>query len=118
ERPAEGEMVFPILTSPDLVRWQPAGRAMPALDHCYFRYWAPEVTEHNDRFLLYYAVHTGEFRATIRVAVAERPEGPFHDSGHDLTGALFDWSIDPHVFRDDEGAWYLFSTVEFTGPDQ
>ena len=71
------------------------------------------MTEHNGRFLLYYAVHTEPFRAAIRVAVAERPEGPFRDSGHDLTSASFAWGIDPHVFRDDDGQWYLFYTVEY-----
>jgi len=115
--PERGAAVFPILASPDLVRWREVGRAMPALGAPYRRYWAPEVTAHNGRFLLYYAVHTDEFRAGIRVAVAERPDGPFHDSGRDLTRELFDWAIDPHVFRDVDGRWYLYMTVEYVdGP--
>lgn len=117
EHPEPGSEVFPILASPDLVHWRACGRAMPALGVGYFRYWAPEVVEHNGRYLLYYAVHTEPFRAAIRVAAADRPEGPFLDTGHDLTGALFDWAIDPHVFRDDDGRWYLFYTVEYTEAD-
>ena len=113
ERPSEADPVFPILSSPDLVHWHDCGRALPALGAPFFRYWAPEVTAHNGRFLLYYAVHTDEFKAGIRVAVAGSPEGPFADSGHDLSGALFPWAIDPHVFRDRDGRWYLFMTVEF-----
>jgi len=113
DRPPDGASVFPILTSPDLVQWSEAGTALPALGAPYFRYWAPEVTEHNGRFLLYYAVHTDEFAAAIRVAVAERPEGPFEDSGRDLTSHLFPWAIDPHVFRDDDGRWYLYLTIEY-----
>lgn len=113
DRPADGERVFRILTSNDLVEWRDAGWAMPALGLPYYRYWAPEVTEDNGRFLLYYAVHTGEFVASIRVAVTERPDGPFVDSGHDLTGALFPWAIDPHVFRDHDGQWYFYITIEY-----
>ena len=112
--PPDGSRVFPILASPDLVRWREVGKALPALGPPFFRYWAPEVTEHNGRFLLYYAVHTAPFEAAIRVAVAVRPEGPFRDSGHDLTHNLFAWAIDPHVFRDHYGQWYLYMTVEYT----
>lgn len=111
--PSRGAPVFPILTSDDLVRWNAVGKAMPALESPYFGYWAPEVIAHNDRFLMYYAVHTEQFVAAIRVAVAERPEGPFEDSGRDLTSYLVPWAIDPHVFRDLDGQWYLFMTIEF-----
>jgi len=52
DRPADGERVFRILTSNDLVEWRDAGWAMPALGLPYYRYWAPEVTEDNGRFLL------------------------------------------------------------------
>lgn len=115
--PVAGAPVFPILRSADMRTWEAAGHAMRAFGEPYFRYWAPEVTEDNGRFLLYYAVHTEPFRAAIRVAVAERPEGPFVDSGRDLTSASFAWSIDPHVFRDHDGTWYLFYTTEFMETD-
>jgi GH43 family beta-xylosidase len=111
--PQKGALVFPILTSSDMVHWQSVGKAMPALGQSYGRYWAPEVTVYNGTFLLYYAVHTTEFEGGIRVAVADRPEGPFIDSGHDLTRHLFPWAIDPHVFRDEDGQWYLYMTVEY-----
>ncbi len=113
DRPPDGSLIFRILTSTNLIEWREAGLAMPALGASYYRYWAPEVMADNGRFLLYYAVHTDEFVASIRVAVAERPEGPFVDSGHDLTGALFAWAIDPHVFRDHDGQWYLYITIEY-----
>ncbi len=113
DRPPKGAGVFEVLTGVDLVHWQSVGTALSALGAPYYRYWAPEVTEDNGRFLLYYAAHTAEFSATIRVAVAERPEGPFADSGRDLTGHLFPWAIDPHVFRDHDGRWYLYITIEY-----
>jgi GH43 family beta-xylosidase len=111
--PSAGSWVFPILTSADLVQWREVGRAFPAFGQPYCRYWAPEVTVHKGQFLLYYAVHTTEFTGSIRVAVADHPEGPFVDSGHDLTSSLFPWAIDPHVFRDQDGQWYLYMTVEY-----
>jgi GH43 family beta-xylosidase len=111
--PPAGSWVFPILTSTDLVHWREVGKALPALGQPYSRYWAPEVTVHNGQFFLYYAVHTTEFAGSIRVAVAQRPEGPFADSGHNLTGHLLPWAIDPHVFRDQDGQWYLYMTVEY-----
>lgn len=111
--PDTGTMVFPILRSENLVAWHPVGKAMSALGSPYCRYWAPEVTYDNGRFFLYYAVHTEEFKGSIRVAVAEQPEGPFRDSGHDLTCHLTPWAIDPHIFRDYDGQWYLYMTIEY-----
>lgn len=112
--PVQGTPVFPILTSTDLVSWHEIGKAMPALSDQHYLYWAPEVTIYNGQFLLYYAVHMGEeFVASIRVAVADSPEGPFTDSGHDLTSAQTPWAIDPHVFRAQDGQWFLYMTIEY-----
>ena len=112
--PAQGSLVFPILTSTDLVSWHEVGKAMPALGAPYYLYWAPEVTMYNGQFFLYYAVHTNEeFISSIRVAVADAPEGPFIDSGHDLTHTQTPWAIDPHVFRNQDGQSYLYVTVEY-----
>ena len=111
--PPAGARVFPILTSSDLAQWSAADKAMAALELSFFGYWAPEVIAHNEQFLMYYAVHTEEFVCAIRVAVADRPEGPFVDSGRDLTSHLVPWAIDPHVFRDADGQWYLYMTIEF-----
>ncbi|GCE06618.1 glycoside hydrolase family 43 protein [Dictyobacter aurantiacus] len=111
--PAEHSRVFPILTSSDMLSWREVGKAMAHLGSPHFFYWAPEVTEHNGQFYMYYAVHTEEFSGGIRVAVADRPEGPFIDSGHDLTKDLVPWAIDPHVFKDEDGQWYLYMTIEY-----
>src|SRR5256885_15258350 len=40
--PPAGASVFPVLMSNDLVQWNPAGKAMRALENPYFGYWAPE----------------------------------------------------------------------------
>ncbi len=111
--PAAESWVFPILTSTDLVHWQKIGKALPALGDNYFFYWAPEVTEYNGQYFLYYSVHQQEFVGAIRVAVADSPEGPFKDSGHDLTSALVPWAIDPHILRDLDGQLYLYMAIEY-----
>ena len=114
EKPTRGTPVFPILTSTNLVSWHEIGKAMPAFGDPYYLYWAPEVTVYNDQFFLYYAVHDAEeFVASIRVAVADSPEGPFIDSGHELTRSQTPWAIDPHVFHDQDGQWYLYMTIEY-----
>ena len=102
--------VFGILHSRDLVQWHEAGSAMAPLPGDHTCSWAPEVTYHNGRFLMYYSVGNEE-RMHIRVAVAGDPAGPFVDSGRHLTTEPF--AIDPHVFQDDDGAWYLFYATDF-----
>ena len=47
----------------------------------------------------------------IRVAVADRPEGPFIDAGFRLTQEEF--AIDAHVFVDDDGTRYFFYATDF-----
>ena len=47
----------------------------------------------------------------IRVAVSDRPEGGFIDSGKRLT--FQDFAIDPHVFTDTDGSRYMFYATDF-----
>jgi arabinan endo-1,5-alpha-L-arabinosidase len=106
---ADGQ-VFGMLTSSNLVDWEVLGGAMAPLAQAHPHYWAPEVTYYNCKFYLYYSVGN-ETLMEIRVAVAERPDGPFHDVGRRLTKEVF--AIDPHVFRDDTGDWYMFYATDF-----
>jgi GH43 family beta-xylosidase len=73
-------------------------------------YWAPEVTYLNGRFYMYYSVGN-EVNMQIRVALADRPDGPFVDSGRRLTQEKF--AIDAHIFTDDDGASYLFYATDY-----
>ncbi|MCR2806986.1 glycoside hydrolase family 43 protein [Paenibacillus soyae] len=81
-------------------------------------YWAPAVFYDNGLFYLYVSsVPSGEDDAHyqfMRVAVSERPEGPF-----EYRKTLFDtFSIDAHVVRDADGGLVLFySTNETYGID-
>ncbi len=101
---------FGILHSRDLVRWRRLGAAMDPLPGGHTCYWAPEVAAHGGRFYLYYSVGNEE-RMQIRVAVADRPQGPYEDAGRALTREPF--AIDAHVFEDDDGARYLFYATDF-----
>ncbi len=101
---------FGVLHSRDLVRWEPRAGALETLPGGHPCYWAPEVTYDNGRFYLYYSVGNEE-RMEIRVAVADRPEGPFVDSGRRLTSEPF--AIDAHVFAAPDGSRWLFYATDF-----
>ena len=101
---------FGVLRSRDLISWHPAGGAMAPLKNGPPFYWAPEVTYHNGKFYLYYSVGN-EALMEIRVAVSERPDGGFIDSGKRLTSEEF--AIDAHIFRDDDGKRYMFYATDF-----
>lgn len=107
---------FRILHSFDLVHWRAAGAALPlasaAPDDAY---WAPEVAEHDGRFLLYYSRAPAERDDLhrLRVAVAQTPLGPFEDRGPVLSEDV-GFSIDAHPFRDPrDGRWYLFFARDY-----
>jgi GH43 family beta-xylosidase len=102
--------VFGVLRSRDLIHWSEAGGAMKPLDHSPPYYWAPEVTYSNGIFYLYYSAGN-EAQMELRVAVSDRPDGGFVDSGHTLTKQEF--AIDAHVFIDDNGKRYLFYATDF-----
>ena len=94
---------YDAFTSEDLVHWTPRGK-------CYTDQrggvWAPDVFhhEHGDgRFYLYYSVDDPAGGKLIGVAVADSPLGPFEDRG-----TLIRSAIDAHLFRDDDGAMYLY----------
>jgi beta-xylosidase len=98
---------FEVLRSRDLVAWDSLGRCLGDLVRTSRDYWAPEVAAVDGRFHLYYSVGVGDVGHSIRVAVAERPEGPFTDTGRVMTPDER-FAIDAHPFRDEDGAWYLF----------
>ena len=107
---------FQVARSLDLVSWAYLGEALPqkpvwATDSQ--RFWAPDVSRHPDgRYLLYYSAQPNDPAAglCLGVAVAERPQGPFRDSGQPLLagGPGFE-NIDPMRFVDPaDGRQWLF----------
>src|SRR5215211_6826257 len=107
---ADDGNVFGMVRSNDLVNWTELGGAMVPLGDSPPFYWAPEVIYDNGKFYLYYSVGN-ETLMELRVAVSERPDGGFIDSGHRLTTQ--DFAIDAHVFLDEDGSKYLFYATDF-----
>jgi arabinan endo-1,5-alpha-L-arabinosidase len=107
---------FQVARSPDLRTWEHLGEALPqkpAWAATSQRFWAPDVSRHPDgRYLMYYSAQPNDpaVGLCLGVAVAERPEGPFRDSGQPLLagGPGFE-NIDPMRFVDPaDGRQWLF----------
>ncbi|WP_083459850.1 glycoside hydrolase family 43 protein [Jiangella muralis] len=103
----------PVMTSPDLVTWEPAGDSMPVLAPWVTggRTWAPEIAVHGpDRYVLYYtALGTASGRQCVGRAVATSPAGPFVDESAEplICQAGEGGSIDASPFTDADGTRYL-----------
>jgi len=105
----EAEQRLVGLVSDDLVTWEPTG---PVLDPATVpagrtHHWAPEVTELDGRFWLYYSAGVADREHAIRAAVSDEPGGPYRDTGAVLTPDE-PFAIDPSPFLDLDGGRYLF----------
>ncbi|AFZ66475.1 glycoside hydrolase family 43 protein [Deinococcus peraridilitoris] len=104
---------FEVLRSEDLVDWTSLGGALePLTDENAQDYWAPEVAFHDGAFYMYYSAGIGDKGHQIRVAISEKPEGPFRDAGAILTPDD-PFTIDASPFQDDDGTWYLYYARDF-----
>lgn len=104
---------FEVLRSENLRDWVSLGGALERIEPGFGTdYWAPEVALEGGRFYLYYSVGMGDKSHKIRVAVSEKPEGPFRDAGVELTPDE-PFAIDSNPFRDGDGSWYLFYAKDF-----
>jgi len=67
--------------------------------------WAPDAAEKNGRYYLFFPAkaHDGIFR--IGVAVGSSPTGPFIPQPEPIAGSF---SIDPAVFQDEDGKYYMY----------
>lgn len=67
--------------------------------------WAPDATEKNGKYYLFFPAkdHDGIFR--IGVAISDSPTGPFTPEANAIKGSF---SIDPAVFKDDDGSYYMY----------
>jgi beta-xylosidase len=108
--------VVPMVKSRDLRSWESVGRVLELPADPMICFWAPEIAVHDGRFYMYYhpCLAGGKLGYHIRVAVADRPEGPYRDIGKPLSDpARNPFAIDSHPFRDDDGQWYLFYATDF-----
>lgn len=112
------QRTFPALRSSNLVDWEPLGDVLEPLPDADLWYWAPEVAYRDGGFHMYYSAGAEEGEGQrLRRAVADRPEGPFRDSG-EFVDPDEPFSIDAHPFCDDDGSWYLFYCIDFLEGDR
>lgn len=67
--------------------------------------WAPDAATKDGRYYLYFPAKRADGIFQIGVAVGDRPEGPFVAEPEAIEGS---YSIDPAVFADDDGAYYMY----------
>ncbi len=92
-----------LFTSTNLVNWEDRGFAIKDADSWgRHSFWAPDIVEKNGIYYLYYAVEE-----RICVATSKSPLGPFKQ---EIKKPLEPDSIkiDAHVFKDDDGQYYLY----------
>ena len=67
--------------------------------------WAPDATEKNGKYYLYFPAKAPDGIFRIGVAVSDSPAGPFTPQPQAIHGSF---SIDPAVFKDDDGSYYMY----------
>ena len=67
--------------------------------------WAPDAAFANSMYYLFFPVKDKEDVFRIGVATSAKPEGPFIAEAAPIAGS---YSIDPTVFKDDDGSYYLY----------
>jgi beta-xylosidase len=112
---ADMQKVFPLLRSDDFCHWESVGQALERPDESLgTSFWAPAVAASKGRFYLYYSVGQGDKGHQLRVAAAERPEGPYRDLEEPLIDPVkCSFAIDPHPFQNEDGSWHLFFARDF-----
>ncbi len=67
--------------------------------------WAPDAACKDGRYYLYFPAKKADGLFQIGVAVSDSPAGPFTPQPEPIAGS---YSIDPAVFADDDGEYYLY----------
>lgn len=67
--------------------------------------WAPDAAEKDGKFFLYFPAKDKDGIFRIGVATSDSPSGPFAAEPNPIEGSF---SIDPSVFKDDDGSHYLY----------
>lgn len=109
---------FSLLRSTNLTDWEPLGTALitpPGFENGSF--WAPEVAFCAGKFYLYYSVGQGDKGHQLRVAISDRPDGPYEDYGQ-LTSPDCPFSIDASPYQHSDGDWYLYYATDFLDGDR
>src|SRR5690349_20945590 len=67
--------------------------------------WAPDAAFANNKYYLYFPVKDKQDVFRIGVAIGDKPEGPFTAEKEPIKNS---YSIDPAVFKDDDGKFYMY----------
>ena len=67
--------------------------------------WAPDAAEKNGTYYLYFPAKDSENIFRIGVATSKKPTGPFTPLPNPIPGSF---SIDPSVFKDNDGSYYMY----------
>ena len=67
--------------------------------------WAPDAAEKEGKFFLFFPAKDKDGIFRIGVATSDSPSGPFAAEPEPIKGSF---SIDPAVFKDDDGSHYLY----------
>jgi hypothetical protein len=67
--------------------------------------WDNDVVEKDGKYYLYFSLKDKNDVFHLGVAVADRPEGPFVPQTDPIRGS---YSIDPSVFKDEDGSVYIY----------
>ncbi len=67
--------------------------------------WAPDAAEKDGKYFLYFPVKDKQDIFRIGVAVSDKPEGPFKADPEAIPGSF---SMDPSVFQDSDGNYYMY----------
>lgn len=67
--------------------------------------WAPDAAFANGKYYLYFPVKNKQDVFQIGAAVSDKPEGPFTAEKEPIKNS---YSIDPTVFKDDDGKFYMY----------
>lgn len=107
---------FNAFSSPDLLHWTKHPHVLDIQNVSWAAYalWAPSILKANNRYYLFFAandIQNEQESGGIGIAVSEKPSGPFTDAlGKPLISTFHHGAqpIDPFVFRDDDGSFYLY----------
>jgi hypothetical protein len=67
--------------------------------------WAPDAAEKDGKYYLYFPAKDKQDVFRIGAAVGDKPAGPFTARPEPIKGA---YSIDPAVFKDTDGTYYMY----------
>ncbi len=112
----DGGGIYPIFTSPDLVRWTRRGAIFPsgAPSWADSHFWAPEIHPVADGLFVAYFSARNRSDGALSVGAATAPTalGPFTDLGRPLVHDPNPGVIDAHYFRASDGRRFLTWKVD------